>query len=182
MGIIERRKALMEKSKKWAEEAALEKQTPTKINNSMPIESKIDPEFKQYAQKKLLRIILILGAVFSGAKGIEETIKKSTNNAAFPEAKTQDLDRDLNNSQEITDDSFIIEADSEKRVYVIGTGSDGLLLRKEAGTNTEILSSAWDGETFIFTGQTANQDGYLWYQLKDEISGNIYWAASNYLK
>jgi len=177
MGIIERRKALIEKSKKWAEEASLE------TSNSMPIKkSEIDPRLKEHAQK-WLNLTSIIIMTFIGYKGLEGVInQKKSSEENESTAHTQTINNeDSNQSTESANEGSAFEISSEKRVYVSGTGSDGLLLRKEPGTNAEILSSAWDGETFIFTGKTANQDGYVWYQLKDEVSGNIYWAASDYL-
>jgi hypothetical protein len=149
----------------------------------MPIEKpQVNPEFKEYTQKKWLKLILIMGIAFTGIKGVEGIIKNQVDKDEFSVASAQTNDENIYQSPPNSDSEFIVESAVNKKVLVYGTGGDGLLLRQEPGKNAEILASAWDGESFIFTGKTANQDGYLWYQLKDEISGDIYWAASDYLK
>lgn len=148
----------------------------------MPIEKpKIEPELKEYTQKKLLRFFLIVGTVLTGTKGIEGIVKQSIAKNEFPASKTQSYEDSLDKLNDFSDENFNIEGNFGKRVNVSGTGSDGLFLRREAGKNAEILASAWDGESFIATGKTAKADGLLWYEIVDE-NENRYWAASDYLE
>ena len=67
-------------------------------------------------------------------------------------------------------------------VQITNTGGDGLRLRRNAGTNGDILFLGYDSEVFKVVDGPELVDGYSWWFLTapydDSRSG---WAASNFL-
>ena len=67
-------------------------------------------------------------------------------------------------------------------VQISGTGGDGLRLRKEPGTNSEILFLGYESEVFEVTNGPQEIDGYVWWHLTAPYDkGRNGWAAANYL-
>lgn len=67
-------------------------------------------------------------------------------------------------------------------VQITNTGGDGLRLRRDPGTTSDILFLGYDAEVFKITGGPEIVDGYTWWYLTapyDESRSG--WAASNYL-
>ena len=67
-------------------------------------------------------------------------------------------------------------------VQITNTGGDGLRLRRDPGTASDILFLGYDAEVFKVTGGPQIVDGYTWWYLTapyDESRSG--WAASNYL-
>ncbi|MBN2007557.1 MAG: hypothetical protein JXA21_29700 [Anaerolineae bacterium] len=68
------------------------------------------------------------------------------------------------------------------RVRVSGTGDIGLSIRAAAGTATERLDIAAEGETFLVVAGPQSADGLVWWFLRDEINPTREgWAATDYL-
>ncbi len=68
-------------------------------------------------------------------------------------------------------------------VQVFGTDGDGLRLRREPGTNADILFLGYESEVFKVVAGPKEEDGFVWWYLTapydDKRSG---WAASRFLK
>lgn len=68
-------------------------------------------------------------------------------------------------------------------VKIQGTGGVGLRIRRDPGTNTEVVFLANESEVFTVVGGPVEKDGFLWWQLTapydDTRSG---WAAADYLE
>lgn len=68
-------------------------------------------------------------------------------------------------------------------VQISGTGGDGLRLRREPGTNTDILFLGYESEVFKVVDGPREADGFTWWYLTapydEKRSG---WAASRFLK
>lgn len=68
-------------------------------------------------------------------------------------------------------------------VQILGTGGDGLRLRRDAGTSADILFLGYESEVFKVTDGPKEADGFVWWYLTapydDKRSG---WAASNFLR
>lgn len=67
-------------------------------------------------------------------------------------------------------------------VQITGTGGTGLRLRKDPGTNAEILFLGYESEVFKVMDGPKELDGYIWWYLTAPYDANRSgWAASNYL-
>lgn len=68
-------------------------------------------------------------------------------------------------------------------VQIFGTGGDGLRLRREPGTNTDILFLGYESEVFKVVDGPKEADGFMWWYLTapydEKRSG---WAASRFLR
>ncbi|WP_322793633.1 SH3 domain-containing protein [Bellilinea sp.] len=68
-------------------------------------------------------------------------------------------------------------------VQIFGTGGDGLRLRREPGTNTDILFLGYESEVFKVVDGPKEADGFTWWYLTapydEKRSG---WAASRFLR
>lgn len=68
-------------------------------------------------------------------------------------------------------------------VQISGTGGDGLRLRREPGTNTDILFLGYESEVFKVVDGPKEADGFTWWYLTapydEKRSG---WAASRFLR
>lgn len=68
-------------------------------------------------------------------------------------------------------------------VQIYGTGGDGLRLRREPGTNTDILFLGYESEVFKVVDGPKEADGFTWWYLTapydEKRSG---WAASRFLR
>ena len=178
MGIIERRLALIEKSKKWAEETDQTKKTNivTKKIKKEKLSMKLGVK-ERSPQSYFFRTVAAVGLVANFVLFIDHVTNNSQSIADERPTQNNQVVNSLPESEKLE-----FELTKSKRVIVTGTGTDGLFLRNNPGLDPEnIESSTWDGESFLTTGQSAEADGLLWLQIEDE-NGNIYWAASDYLK
>jgi len=70
-----------------------------------------------------------------------------------------------------------------KFVQISGTGGDGLRLRRDAGTNADVLFLGYESEVFKVVDGPKEADGFVWWYLTapydDKRSG---WAASRFLR
>jgi len=67
-------------------------------------------------------------------------------------------------------------------VQISETGGNGLRLRKDPGTNADILFLGYESEVFKVTDGPKEMDGYIWWHLTAPYDANRNgWAASNYL-
>lgn len=67
-------------------------------------------------------------------------------------------------------------------VQISGTGGNGLRLRKEPGTQSDVLFLGYEAEVFKVTDGPQELDGYIWWYLTAPYDVNRSgWAASNYL-
>ncbi|MHB0922948.1 MAG: SH3 domain-containing protein [Bellilinea sp.] len=67
-------------------------------------------------------------------------------------------------------------------VQISGTEGNGLRLRKDPGTNADILFLGYESEVFKVTDGPKEMDGYIWWHLTAPYDTNRSgWAASNYL-
>lgn len=67
-------------------------------------------------------------------------------------------------------------------VQISGTGGDGLRLRQQPGTGSEVMFMGYEAEVFKVMDGPRDQDGYIWWYLTapyDESRSG--WAASNFL-
>jgi len=67
-------------------------------------------------------------------------------------------------------------------VQISGTGGDGLRLRQQPGTGSEVMFMGYEAEVFKVMDGPKEQDGYIWWYLTapyDESRSG--WAASNFL-
>lgn len=68
-------------------------------------------------------------------------------------------------------------------VQIYGTGGDGLRLRREPGTNADILFLGYESEVFKVVDGPKEADGFTWWYLTapydEKRSG---WAASRFLR
>ena len=70
----------------------------------------------------------------------------------------------------------------QKFVKIEGTGGVGLRIRREPGTDTEVVFLADESEVFIVIGGPVEKDGILWWQLStpyDESRSG--WASADFL-
>jgi len=67
-------------------------------------------------------------------------------------------------------------------IYINGTGGDGLRIRDTASQKGSTLYVAADGEMFeIIDGPELN-DGYIWWQIKNNVNGELKgWAVQDFL-
>ncbi len=67
-------------------------------------------------------------------------------------------------------------------VQISGTEGNGLRLRKDPGTKSDILFLGYESEVFKVTDGPVDMDGYTWWHLTASYDENRNgWAASNYL-
>ena len=67
-------------------------------------------------------------------------------------------------------------------VQISGTGGDGLKLRSQPGTGSEVNFLAYEGEIFQVRDGPQESDGYVWWYLVAPYDQSVQgWAASNYL-
>ena len=68
------------------------------------------------------------------------------------------------------------------RVMVTGTGNVGLSIRAEAGTNSERLTVAQEGEKLLVVGGPKAVDDYTWWFVRDELNPDREgWVAEDFL-
>lgn len=68
------------------------------------------------------------------------------------------------------------------RVQVNGTGGAGLSIRSDAGTNSERLAVAEEGEVLLVVGGPEDADGYTWWLVRDELDAQREgWVAEDFL-
>lgn len=70
----------------------------------------------------------------------------------------------------------------QRFVKIEGTGGVGLRIRREPGTETEVVFLAGESEVFIVIGGPVEKDGILWWQLSTPYDDSRFgWASADYL-
>jgi hypothetical protein len=68
------------------------------------------------------------------------------------------------------------------RVMVVNTGGNGLNFRREPSVNAERIRRLPDGTFYEVVGGPQENEGFVWWQLRDPSDGTIGWGVQNYLQ
>jgi len=68
------------------------------------------------------------------------------------------------------------------RVIVVNTGGNGLNFRREPSVNAERIRALPDGTTYEVVGGPQENQGFVWWQLRDPADGTVGWGVQNYLQ
>ena len=67
-------------------------------------------------------------------------------------------------------------------VKIIGTGEEGLRMRKEAGMDQTVMFLAGEGEVFTIIGGPVIKDSLIWWKIQGEENGQkTGWSVQDYL-
>jgi hypothetical protein len=70
----------------------------------------------------------------------------------------------------------------QRFVKIEGTGGVGLRIRREPGTETEVVFLAGESEVFLVIDGPVEKDGILWWKLSTPYDESRYgWASADYL-
>lgn len=68
------------------------------------------------------------------------------------------------------------------RVVIFGTGGNGLNFRREPSITAERIRGLPDGTTYEVVGGPQENEGFVWWQLRDPSDGTIGWGVQNYMR
>ncbi len=68
------------------------------------------------------------------------------------------------------------------KVRIFDTGPTGLNFRKSPSRGGEKIRSLPEGNVYEVVGGPTQADGFIWWQLKDNVDGTVGWGVQNYLQ